>query len=166
MQTNHIRFRLDPGSREMRPETCCECEQRPGCLSTHVKSQAYHEVCLLRQTLKFRTLPKADIYSGCRPPHGSGILTTNHQSFQTDMQDTTTMPRRAISEQPRNRHNSLEGFSSGANPFNNSSILRRIPEPDEIVGSTERDFMEDFKKNVPRAKGTGHHGYVHESFVV
>ncbi|KAI6901688.1 hypothetical protein KC318_g14350 [Hortaea werneckii] len=60
------------------------------------------------------------------------------------MQDNTAMPRRAISEQPPNRHNSLDGFSSGANPFNNNSLSRRIPEPDEIVESTERDFMEDF----------------------
>ncbi|KAI6953453.1 hypothetical protein KC318_g8213 [Hortaea werneckii] len=60
------------------------------------------------------------------------------------MQDNTAMPRRAISEQPRNRHNSLDGFSSSANPFNNNSLSRRIPEPDEIVESTERDFMEDF----------------------
>ena len=57
------------------------------------------------------------------------------------MQHTTAMPRRAISEQPRNRHHSLDDFPQSTSLFNNS--LSRIPEPDEIVESTERDIMED-----------------------
>ncbi|GAB1741455.1 hypothetical protein NU219Hw_g6686t1 [Hortaea werneckii] len=60
------------------------------------------------------------------------------------MEDTTAIPRRAISEQPRNHHHSLNGFSSSANPFNSNSLSHRIPKPDEIVESTERDFTEDF----------------------
>ncbi|KAI6793709.1 hypothetical protein KC363_g5246 [Hortaea werneckii] len=57
------------------------------------------------------------------------------------MQKTTAMPRRAISEQPRHRHHSLDGSSPSASLFSNA--LSHIPEPDEIVESTERHLMED-----------------------
>ncbi|KAI6800225.1 hypothetical protein KC332_g16055 [Hortaea werneckii] len=56
------------------------------------------------------------------------------------MQNTTAMPRRAVSEQPRNRHHSLANSSPSTSHFSNA--LSRIPEPDEIVGSTEQDFMD------------------------
>ncbi|KAI7357618.1 hypothetical protein KC354_g9931 [Hortaea werneckii] len=56
------------------------------------------------------------------------------------MQNTTATPRRAFSEQPRNRHHSLANSSPSTSHFSNA--LSHIPEPDEIVGSTEQDFMD------------------------
>ncbi|KAI6794975.1 hypothetical protein KC366_g18264 [Hortaea werneckii] len=43
-------------------------------------------------------------------------------------------------EAPRNRHHSLANSSPSTSHFSNA--LSRIPEPDEIVGSTEQDFMD------------------------
>ncbi|KAI7177101.1 hypothetical protein KC343_g13105 [Hortaea werneckii] len=56
------------------------------------------------------------------------------------MQSTIAMPRRAFSEQPRNRHHSLADSSMSASHFSNA--LSHVPEADEIVESTEQDFMD------------------------